>query len=573
MTDIQTPEIDPLPPLELGYFCSNSNQCNTDSVCDYDSICRLKDGATCTADWQCNSNAYCSGTCINNDTPPNLETGVVKDPCPCRFNYICSDGICLAGGSIPCNDNSECFSGYCSPQGTCLARSPDGTVCSQDDQCASLNCSMVSGLPSVCQPTGIDSGENGAFCSSSVPCDSGLACRDGKCIPSFSGLEGDCNSNNPCPNIFQCYSMTTNNTNITTELCEDNEFGCTCNFNFTGDLPRPNVPINNTCPDRSTFDQGICKYNAGSICRVGDNCMSGNCPADGNIFVFSATAGNYPSDGVVGINNLSFSPVDNPFGNTVIDIAVDSSFNIDVVIVVTTDGAYSGPNWQVVRLNTQSLTINGCDITSVPSGIRYPLYIVNDSSIYLGNNFFPVNSINGVQTDTNSNVLTIDSLSSLGLVAQPNTTQGYLQGIPMVIGSGSKVYYKSVQDDTFTLLSINATNPSKPQLILLSSGDLAVTYISVSGYVEVFNLDTQTIETSLRFPYNYGGVVPNVVNYDLTSTEQGIYGFILASIGGELVGFYFLDFLITPISGNYDFTNLIASSENSLYLFSSRVCI
>lgn len=210
------PIYNPIKPLPQGYACSQDSDCENKLVCDPAiNQCKIADGDVCKVGHQCLVNSYCSGICYSIE--PNYITEVVGDPCPCASDFGCiesPDGNnlqCLKLPGVSCGSGSECLSNLCL-SGTCQDTAPNGSSCLVNGNCSSNNCQGATGdSEGICQPYGIENGEQGASCNSEFGCDvnQGLNCStSGICTDRSSNLQEICGSAGlDCTNNFKCYQI------------------------------------------------------------------------------------------------------------------------------------------------------------------------------------------------------------------------------------------------------------------------------------------------------------------------------------------------------------------------------
>lgn len=592
--DITIPPVDPQAPVPSGFFCNSDSDCLSGSICDVNSTCRLSNDSQCDNDWQCNFNAYCSKVCIDNSIQPNFITEEPRDPCPCTSSFICFQGRCLAQGSVACNEDADCFSGFCS-NGTCDARRPDGIVCSNNNQCASLNCSE-----GICQPVDIATGSLGAACSPSFPCNSNLACSFdirnsipgiGRCVSNEIGLNSSCNRISPCSDLLACYngilpasSLNDGGSSINVIPCNstssDNNFTCICSFNYPSEngtrIPRPNIPINNSCVTNATFSNGSCLYSSGQICRSGENCTSGNCPIQGGFFFLIIEGGEYSATGTANLTNLQFRRFDTLLGDSVLNFSTATDGINEIIVALTPDGFFlqdfeDVASWTNIPTGAAEGTWTAA--IEINQNLR-PLIAVSSTSIYWwnGTTLFPVNSVNAGQYNANGDSIAFQSFSILDATSSFFTSDNFVTGLDMIISSGSDIYLKNSSEDIYTRVPINnAASFANANLILLPGGARAISYINNNMRLAFYNLATSSLENTI-WPPSYGSVLPTVVSYSLKTSNSRLNGFVLAQVEDELIGYIINSNNITPIPGYFNSSVVSASSSVNFYLFSPRFC-
>src|SRR5262245_43763081 len=159
-------------------------------VCDPQAGCVPKgDGAACDDGNSCTQGDHCSGTACVSGTPvrcagPCLTgtclPGTGCQPLPastsCDDGTVCTvgdhcsgtDGTCIAGAPLACDDANPCTADACDAARGCThVPLPDGTICPAVDQCHG---------PALCQAGVCDSGPE-------LQCSDGDFCTDDLCDP------------------------------------------------------------------------------------------------------------------------------------------------------------------------------------------------------------------------------------------------------------------------------------------------------------------------------------------------------------------------------------------------------
>lgn len=299
-----------IPNVGFGYECREL-QCNVPLECDSRyAVCKYREGSTCKFNDDCVNDSYCSGICVTQD--PQLITNRAQDPCPCNANARCvtvvntTKKVCKLITGRDCTVNSDCISGTCS-NGTCSPLGGPGSVCSTTSQCATnLQCSFFQGT-GYCQQNGVESGENGAFCTTdNMPgCDAGLSCKNSICVVSNKGLSNTCSNDCAAPLI-----------------CLDDSFKVgdgICYLPFTdADIPSAiTIPDPNSCSITGICetnyicdDNGVCGGSFEQPCVFDLDCDKGSC--QGNIGAIFQLSFVIPSGGgtkVVTEPKLSFGSI------------------------------------------------------------------------------------------------------------------------------------------------------------------------------------------------------------------------------------------------------------------------
>ncbi|MSQ82594.1 MAG: hypothetical protein EXR77_06705 [Myxococcales bacterium] len=232
----------------------DGNLCNGKSFCDKGSLpyaCKVKSGTvvscTTTGDTTCSANTCdiktgnCAMKAVNNSK--TCDDGSV-----CTLGDTCSNGTCMPGSSVSCDDKVLCTSDSCDAKTGCktIANTlpcDDTNACTKGDVCANGSC--FPGLPLNCddnnpcteqlcdKPTGCKNSPNTASCNDNNSCTKADVCAAGTC----KGIAISCDDGNPC----------------TTEACDASK-GCL--------KPPGNDGV--TCTDND-------------LCTSIDTCLNGNC--------------------------------------------------------------------------------------------------------------------------------------------------------------------------------------------------------------------------------------------------------------------------------------------------------
>ena len=225
--------------------CDDNNFCTTDS-CDPGGGCAYKlNSAPCDDSDLCTTGDHCHlGECIG--------SGYL----PCDDGNPCTDDACEAESgcgftpnSDPCSDGTDCTVGDQCSNGWCL---PGPTLdCNDENPCTDDSCDPVDGCVNV---------NNVAACSDDNACTDGDLCSNGSC---GSGPALDCDDDSPC----------------TADSC-DAAVGCT-NVPLAGECDD-----GDECTDGDTCAQGVCVPGAPVTCNDGNGCTDDSCaPNSGCLFV------------------------------------------------------------------------------------------------------------------------------------------------------------------------------------------------------------------------------------------------------------------------------------------------
>ncbi len=247
-----------------GICCSGGLCCHDDDDCD---------GYLCdTASWSCAIS--CTGDSGDDDTR-----------CEGLGDFHCDSGTCFAdlpNGGAPCDENTDCLSGYCDlSSGTCCDA---GACCSGVDDCDGFACSATFHCENDCSPSSVEDdalcGEGfhcvGDLCEADIAdgrgtCEEDTDCAGGNCN-TLNGIccsQGDgaccsspshCEDGNPCTRDrcgvdFHCYFVPSNEG----ESCSDGRF---CNgperCDNTGGCAATSAPCADTpaasCTEVTCFD-------------------------------------------------------------------------------------------------------------------------------------------------------------------------------------------------------------------------------------------------------------------------------------------------------------------------------
>lgn len=271
---ISTPPPQPqevkLAPPGYGQVCHTSDQdCTDDLECvNYNTtqpefgVCKVKLGQLCTSVTQCGTNGrYCTGVC--SETP----YGGLNQTGPCQEGLIeNSEGMCKLPVGDPCQTSETCVTDLCY-NGYCIFPLGSGDSCQSEVECATGNCSQ-----GYCQVPGIETGQEGAVCSTNARvapgCDQDLGCfamwneehHQGVCVPLTQELN-HCGGSASCPPPMVCQYTQDNYGNNTTS----------CVFPYLDDQPDPT-----NC---SVEDTSLGPLTTG-VCNPGSSCQEGRCIMD-----------------------------------------------------------------------------------------------------------------------------------------------------------------------------------------------------------------------------------------------------------------------------------------------------
>ncbi len=256
-------------PVAIGTPCLDADRCDGQTcrsgVCTAGtpSVC-AEDGNPCTVE----ACVPATGACTSAPIPTG---GSCSDADPCNGTETCSNGICIAGTPLRCNDSNSCTTDSCSP----------GLGCS--------NLTLVDGMP--CSDGNLC---NGAESCVFGVCSSGraLTCNDGNpcTIDACSPLTGACSfttlaNGTACPDGNLCDGQVCSNGACTAGaavVCASDNDGNACTANTC-------VPETGICVPGNAADGSSCAD--GNLCNGTERCLAGlctlpgtplTCPDDGN---------------------------------------------------------------------------------------------------------------------------------------------------------------------------------------------------------------------------------------------------------------------------------------------------
>ncbi len=279
-----------------------SGLCPADGVAAAAAVCRPAAGA-------CDLAEVCDGITVGCPADSVLPDGVAcLDGATCNGSERCSNGVCVLGSPLSCDDGDACTADACFEPGGCGA-SPISGCCSDDSDCDDANacttnvCSGPGGTCSLstiagcCNNAGdCDDGDPctvevcsgpGGTCSSSLitgccladaECDDGSDCTTDACDPTqntcvFQPIAGCCTDDADCDDSNGC---TIDSCDLSTGTCVRAPVGGCCVSNADcddGDPCTMEQCLFSTCT--STVVAGCCAVDAecgsGSLCRV-DQC-------------------------------------------------------------------------------------------------------------------------------------------------------------------------------------------------------------------------------------------------------------------------------------------------------------
>ena len=319
-------------PVADGTSCDDGDICNGSEVCGAGSCLPgvaldCDDGNLCTDDL-CDAVLGCQNI---NDNTNSCDDGDV-----CNGAESCSDGVCLSGTPLVCDDANACTDDSCDSINGCQFVNNDANVCDDgdpctgNDACSGGNCAGVA-IPgcfncstnSDCNDGDACNGSEscvGGRCEAGTPllCEDGNPCTDDRCdavagCRNVANNSNSCDDGNVCNGSEQCVSGVCNSVSplncddvnpCTTDTC-DPIAGCQntpddANFCDDGNLCNgtelcmggacvPGTPVicddNNPCTDDVCSPVSGCQNfaNNGNVCEDGnvcngiEICISGTC--------------------------------------------------------------------------------------------------------------------------------------------------------------------------------------------------------------------------------------------------------------------------------------------------------
>lgn len=272
-----------------GNACTSGDHCQA-GACTYDTLVACDDENLCTTD-SCNPATGC--TFALNSAPCN-------DDDLCTTGDHCHLGECIGGPPLPCQDNNPCTDDSCQPDTGCTfvpntAACSDASLCTVGDQCSNGSC--VPGKLISCQDESVctlDSCHPELGCQHvplAGPCDDGNACTledtcdGGACI---SGLPLVCNDNNGCTDD-SCAPESGCIFVPNTSDCTDNDActeGDTCANGSCQSGQELDCDDLNPCTDDGCNAQSGCTHTPvadGTECDLGKTCQDGQCTSCGQL--------------------------------------------------------------------------------------------------------------------------------------------------------------------------------------------------------------------------------------------------------------------------------------------------
>ena len=282
-------------PAHGGYLCDDGDACTVGDSCE-DGICapgapaNCSDGNPCTDD-SCDPLAGCQH---------GANEALCTDGNECTEGDHCVAAECLFDSLLQCDDGNPCTDDGCHPATGCssafnAAPCDDGDFCTIGDQCSEGEC--VGGMSMACNdgnPCTDDACEEGVGCTftpNDAPCSDGDACTlgdlcgDGKCL--FDELLF-CDDENSCTDDT-CDPATGCAYTLNSAPCDDGD-DCTTGDHCTlGECAGGVVMVcndDNPCTDDACVEEAGCKFTPnqaacddGNTCTALEACSGGACVA------------------------------------------------------------------------------------------------------------------------------------------------------------------------------------------------------------------------------------------------------------------------------------------------------
>jgi len=266
----------------LGGECTQPSECG-EGLCEpVDGMGRLcvrecnptSTVPTCPLGFFCEPTGCLAGRCI-----PGTE-GWLADGEPCTTASECAGSRCVSvagelrcarpcdpaattcGDGLVCEPAGEC--GDCTPVELSTVPRPFGSVCDEDGQCSSGDCTAGEGGPAFCTRA----------CEGHAECGSGRHCRGGRCVAGDLAAPGqDCTVGDDCAFEADCITLEgdtfcapacTEGTCDEGFVCTETEVGTRCVADGLG--------LGEACMDNLECRSGIC---GGTCTRL---CSDSPCP-------------------------------------------------------------------------------------------------------------------------------------------------------------------------------------------------------------------------------------------------------------------------------------------------------
>lgn len=172
-----------------GNSCTSADQCASGKCkgtsvngvdCDDDNVCTIDGQVTCT-----------STECVH--TPAPSSVSCLADKCHEAGHCSGTDGTCVPGPEINCDDQNPCTKDSCEPDVGCVytndasADCSDGDPCTENDVCVKGTCG---GKPKKCEP--LDACHEAGSCDQNTGTCNDPRAADGKECPGGTCMNGSC---------------------------------------------------------------------------------------------------------------------------------------------------------------------------------------------------------------------------------------------------------------------------------------------------------------------------------------------------------------------------------------------
>ena len=268
--------------------CDDMNSCTANS-CDMSGGCGTTDVASGTpcmdaagANGLCDGSGACTVGCTSNAD--------CADTNMCNGMETCdtSDGTCVAGTALDCDDGVGCTDDSCDMSSGCQNVTNDGS-CDDGNPCTTGSCDATSdcGQTNVADTTSCTVGgstgqcQSGSCvigCTSNAECDDGVACTDDSCNLG-TGTCVNTTQDSACDDSVACTTdtCTLSGCNFATvnSACDDSN-ECTTNMCTATGCMSTDVMDATPCDDASG-DAGLCASGVCSVeCTSAADCQDGN---------------------------------------------------------------------------------------------------------------------------------------------------------------------------------------------------------------------------------------------------------------------------------------------------------
>ncbi len=275
--------------------CQDGDACTFGDFCQ-DGACQPGVALDCD-----DSNPCTSDLCVENGCDHEPVAGPCDDGNPCTVGDKCQDGECVFTSQSECDDGNGCTSDWCDPAGGCQftpneAACNDGDMCTLNDTCSQGECIAGAGLDcddgngctnDTCNPLlGCKHTNNSQPCDDLDPCTMQDQCVGGMCVGTGAA---DCEDDNPCTTDY-CDPMAGCTHVPNTVSCDDGNactFGDKCQGGTCAAGQQVACNDSNPCTDDSCNPESGCVFAPNSNacddlndCTTDDHCADGACVSD-----------------------------------------------------------------------------------------------------------------------------------------------------------------------------------------------------------------------------------------------------------------------------------------------------